>query len=161
MPLNGESQRYAFYNSCSQPRYPYEYGYNDNLSREKRIFVAAQGQNIYNLGGKVRDSKYRKPAPIGYQMDSSFDLNIDSDDDSLENRRRVRSNTKRNNAKTEEQMQEVIKKIKENEQKESIKRPKRETQPSTDPDQVRHKRITQFFNKDDFDPVEYLKNNTI
>jgi hypothetical protein len=53
--------------------YPYEYGYNAD-SRERKIFVAREGQNIFNLGAKLQNSANRKPAPIGPQVDSSADL---------------------------------------------------------------------------------------
>ena len=38
--LDSQAQRLMMYNMSSQPRYPYEYGYNSDLSREKKLFVA-------------------------------------------------------------------------------------------------------------------------
>ena len=57
-------------------------------------------------------------------------------------------------------MQLVLQKIKEKERL-RFQEEAPGTRLANDHDQTRHKRICQFFDKVDFDPVEYMKNNTI
>ena len=35
--------------------------------------MARQGSNIFNLGAKLNGSIYRKPPPLGSNIESSFD----------------------------------------------------------------------------------------
>lgn len=52
-------------NYCyKQRRYQYEYGYNGH-TRHRRLYIARQGSNLYNLGAKLKSSIERKPEPIG------------------------------------------------------------------------------------------------
>ena len=43
--------------------------------------MASQGQNLYNLGGKLKDSSIRKPPALGFNMDSSFEIFSEREED--------------------------------------------------------------------------------
>jgi hypothetical protein len=65
--------------SYKSVRYPYEYGYNGD-TRERRIYMAKEGSNLFNLGAKLNGSIYRKPPPIGCHIESSFDQQSGDED---------------------------------------------------------------------------------